>query len=347
MIVVAALCGATTAAAHEVGLSRSEWAVGSTVTVEFTFARPDVLTLLPSADVDNDGVISEGEMNATVAAPVWQTITVTRGDVVCAVRPGDAAVVEGDGVALAGVFDCGDGSGAVDAALGFLEKLGSTHRHLAHVENAEGASERVAYRDNHIVTLSSAAPALPVFSYLGLGVEHILTGYDHLLFVCGLIVVLAVAGRVRSVIAIITAFTVAHSITLALAAMGAATLSASVVEPIIALSIVFVGVDSWRRPDPSGRWLLSFPFGLIHGFGFAGVLGEIGLPTDAALPALALFNVGVEVGQLAVVALFAPLLWWARLRWSEAARRRLVHVVSGGIAVIGAYWFVERVFFGD
>ena len=145
-------------------------------------------------------------------------------------------------------------------------------------------------------------------TYLVLGVEHILLGIDHLLFVLALLLVVKGAGRV---VATVTAFTVAHSITLAAATLGLVRVPGPPVEAVIALSIVFVAAEivhgAQGRPGLTARWpwLVAFTFGLLHGFGFAGALGEIGLPQNAIPLALFFFNVGVELGQLLFVAAFA------------------------------------------
>ena len=184
-------------------------------------------------------------------------------------------------------------------------------------------------------------PPLPGFrGYARLGVEHILTGYDHLLFILGLLVV---CRRFRTVAGIVTCFTVAHSVTLALAALDLVTLSSRVVEPLIAATIVFVGVENLVRGDePRGRWVLTFAFGLLHGLGFAGALKEIGLGaagTSIAGPLIA-FNLGVEIGQLAVAAPLLALLW--KLRALPPFARHGARVISLIVAVVGLVWFVRR-----
>src|SRR5260221_8258414 len=146
-----------------------------------------------------------------------------------------------------------------------------------------------------------------------LGIEHILAGFTHVMFLFG---VALVAGRLRTLLLAITAFTLAHSVTLGLATLGHWAPSPSLVEPAIALSIVYVGVENWFVRDASRRWMLTFPFGLIHGFGFAGALREIALPTAQVPLALVSFNLGVEAGQLMVLALVLPILFWLRhLPW--------------------------------
>src|SRR5262245_37142119 len=140
-----------------------------------------------------------------------------------------------------------------------------------------------------------------------LGISHILGGYDHLLFLAAL---LLGVRRLRSVITIVTAFTVAHSLTLSLATLGLVRIPAMVVEPLIAASIVFVGVENLYRGQVDSRWKLTFVFGLVHGFGFASALRELGIGTAGttiAVP-LGLFNAGVEVGQIAVAMVLWPVV---------------------------------------
>ncbi|MDC0683022.1 HupE/UreJ family protein [Sorangium atrum] len=186
-----------------------------------------------------------------------------------------------------------------------------------------------------------ARPEMPSFGqYLRLGVEHILTGYDHLLFLTAL---LAVCRSVRSVLGIITCFTLAHSLTLVLAVLQVVTISSRVVEPLIAATIVFVGAENLLRgEEPKGRWALTFAFGLIHGLGFAGVLRELGLGEGGGsivVPLLS-FNLGVELGQLGITLLFLPILW--RLRAAPAFARHGQRGLSLVVVALGLYWLVER-----
>ncbi len=173
-----------------------------------------------------------------------------------------------------------------------------------------------------------------------LGVSHILPwGLDHVLFVLGLALL---SPRLAPLLAQVTAFTVAHTLTLALSSYGVVRLSPRVVEPLIALSIVYVAVENVVSPKlRTSRVVLVFAFGLLHGLGFAGVLGEIGLPEGQRLTALLGFNVGVELGQLAVIALAAAALWaWAKL---GGHRTTLVRPASLVIATVGLFWFVQRI----
>lgn len=187
--------------------------------------------------------------------------------------------------------------------------------------------------------------------YLVLGMEHIFTGYDHLSFLIGLILVAAARGLRRGilyVLGIVTAFTVAHSVTLIAAGLGWVRLPSRIVEPAIALSIAYVAVENLVVREPRGRWLLTFGFGLVHGFGFASVLREIGLPPSGVVPSLVSFNVGVELGQLCVVLAVAPILLWLVPRFKQETRVRTVGSVV--LLVLSTLWFFERVtgkaFFG-
>ena len=179
-------------------------------------------------------------------------------------------------------------------------------------------------------------------SYLALGFTHILPkGLDHILFVLGLFLL---SRRLKPLLLQVTAFTVAHTVTLALSIYGVVSLPSSIVEPLIALSIVFVAVENLYVTElrPS-RVALVFGFGLLHGLGFAGVLSELGLPRAEFLPALLSFNLGVEAGQLAVIGL--ALLAVGLVRQRTWYRRAVVVPASGLIAAVGLYWSIQRLFF--
>ncbi|MBO6527762.1 HupE/UreJ family protein [Erythrobacter sp.] len=181
-------------------------------------------------------------------------------------------------------------------------------------------------------------------SYFVIGVEHILAGWDHLLFVIALVILVA---RPWPVVKAATAFTIAHSITLAAVTLGFSGIRQDVVEALIALSIVFLAVEIARgRRDTLTRrlpWLVAFAFGLLHGFGFAGALREIGLPEGEVPAALVSFNLGVEAGQLLVIAAVLALLRLVdRLR--PRARPRLVRLSAYGVGIMGSYWLIDRLF---
>ncbi len=186
-------------------------------------------------------------------------------------------------------------------------------------------------------------------SFLRLGLEHILGGLDHLVFLLGLCLpwglVRAGADRragARALILAITAFTVGHSLSLALVTLGGWTPDPAWVEPAIALSIVYVGLENHWRARPPRRYLLTLPFGLVHGLGFAGALAEIGLPADARALALVCFNLGVELGQLLVLPLL--LAGALALRWrAPQVLRPTLRTLNLLVTLAGALWFITRV----
>lgn len=187
------------------------------------------------------------------------------------------------------------------------------------------------------------SPAQAFAAYIPIGFDHIVPkGLDHILFVLGLFFL---STRMRPLLWQVSAFTLAHTVTLGLGALGYVSVPASVVEPIIAASIVFVAVENILT-DGLSRWrpFVVFGFGLLHGLGFASVLTEIGLPQGGFVPALIGFNVGVEFGQLAVItaAFLLVGLWFGNKHWYRA---RIAIPASGAIAAVGTYWFVQRVFF--
>ena len=226
---------------------------------------------------------------------------------------------------------------------------------LVRITRLDGSTQsaRVLPKSPSFVVESSPHPLSVARTYLVLGVEHIWLGVDHLLFVLGLLLV--VGGRRLRLVKTITAFTVAHSITLALATLGFVHVPSAPVEAVIALSIMFVAAEALHaragRPGLTARtpWIVAFVFGLLHGFGFASALAQVGLPQTAIPLALVLFNVGVELGQLAFVALMLGLaVLLQRWRWRERWPAWVDAVPPYAIGGCAAYWTLERVasFFG-
>ncbi len=170
------------------------------------------------------------------------------------------------------------------------------------------------------------------------GVRHILGGIDHVLFVIALV---SVVLSFRELAKVVTSFTLAHSLTLALGALDIVRLSPRIVEPLIAASIVYVAVENVARPHPRARLAVTFGFGLVHGFGFSSVLRDLGLASRNLASALVGFNLGVEAGQLLIVAPLAPLVWWMRRRLGIYPRVHLA--VNGLVALVAGWWFVQRV----
>lgn len=218
---------------------------------------------------------------------------------------------------------------------------------IARVERLDGTSqvERLQPGSPQFVVLAPAGTIEVAWSYLVLGVEHILAGIDHLLFVLALLLIVRGSWRI---FATITAFTVAHSITLVAATLGWVHVPGPPVEAIIALSIVFVasevvhGLHGKAGLTARAPWVVAFSFGLLHGLGFAGALAEVGLPQKAIPVALLMFNVGVELGQLLFVAMVLSVgavlgrVMAVRPEWTTSA-------VAYGIGSVAAFWTLERV----
>ena len=219
-------------------------------------------------------------------------------------------------------------------------------------EVGQDATVRLTAQTSSFVVPEKTTMMQVMQSYLVLGVEHILEGFDHLLFVFAMLLLIRDKWRL---VGAVTAFTVAHSITLVAASLGWLSLPSKPVEAVIALSIVFLAVElckhnaNQRRLSERWPWIVSFSFGLLHGYGFAGALSEIGLPQDDLAQALLGFNLGVEVGQLLFV--FAVLVLWSifsRLqlagRYSGQQRGFISTTVFGyAIGGVSAYWVVERI----
>jgi hydrogenase/urease accessory protein HupE len=198
------------------------------------------------------------------------------------------------------------------------------------------------HKDTEYFAGTRQGVAAVVKRFIPAGIHHILIGPDHLLFLVGL---LLLGGSIRRLAMVVTAFTIAHSVTLSLAALNILSPPASLIEPAIALSIVYVGADNLlAQGGRDVRAWIAFAFGFIHGFGFANVLREMELPRQALGWSLFAFNFGVEIGQLVVVIAVASAFAALRSK-SEWAGRQLVLAGSIVVMIAGAYWFVQRVFF--
>ena len=220
------------------------------------------------------------------------------------------------------------------------------HQTFVNVYENDALTSQVILDRNHTKTEYYAGTRQGVLAvirkFVPAGIHHILIGPDHLLFLVGL---LLLGGSIRRLAMVVTSFTIAHSVTLSLAALNLLTPPARVIEPAIALSIIYVGADNLlSKGGRDVRAWIAFAFGFIHGFGFANVLREMDLPGRALGWSLFSFNFGVEIGQLMVVLTVASLFAALRSR-SEWAGRQLVYAGSIVVIVAGTFWFVQRVFF--
>jgi len=272
---------------------------------------------------------------------VENRIRITSDGAPCLPAPGSITPPsqEGGSVAVQIQFDCGRVPAELTIHDDLFDVLGAGYHTIANIQWAGGSQQFVflpAAREVH-VSLSEGVTTRGIGSFFLLGIEHILTGYDHLLFLLALVLR---GGNLWSLFKIITAFTVAHSITLALAALNIVVLPERLVEATIALSIAYVAAENlFMRRAVSHRWAVAFIFGLMHGFGFSNVLRELGLPKEGLVWALLNFNLGVEVGQAIAVIVAVPLLLWLRrFRWEP----RAVAAMSVAVLVVGLTLFVER-----
>lgn len=258
-------------------------------------------------------------------------------------EPGPGAVemtAEATTVSILLDFACPLGLRSLKIRDDFFDVLGVDHHTLMKVEWSGGTRQLVlepAAREVELVVGAGATRGMSTF--LTLGIQHILSGYDHVLFLLGL---LLSGGSLFALAKIITAFTAAHSVTLSLAVTGVVTLPDRLVEAVIALSIAFVAAENLApRPAVSRRWIVSFVFGLVHGFGFSSALRELGLTREGLAVPLLGFNLGVEAGQALVIAILLPVLvLLRRSKWEGRA------VLASSIAILatGVVLFVERVF---
>jgi hydrogenase/urease accessory protein HupE len=278
-----------------------------------------------------------------LAKLVLQPFTLRAGGKLCALQPLAAEMEGGDGVLLRASWLCDEPVEELVVRVGFLESFPIGHVHLSRIAfGPREISQRAAQAgEPSFEVRRSRSVAAEAWRFLLLGIGHIFTGYDHIAFLIGL---LLLGGTLLELVKIVTAFTVAHSFTLALAALDVFAPSPRLVEPLIAASIVYVGVENlWALRTSRAasalrhRWMITFAFGLVHGFGFASVLRELELPRAVLATGLVSFNLGVEVGQVAIVLLAVPLL--RRLRKLPAFSPAL----SACVSVLGAFWLVQRV----
>jgi hypothetical protein len=254
---------------------------------------------------------------------------------------------------------CARLSGALDARYSLLFDVDPSHRGLVQwiAPGSDKVQALVFGTESAGQSLALQPPGAwrTLRQYLVDGVWHIWIGYDHILFLLALLLPAVLvrrdgqwqgtphlAGAVKEVLKVVTAFTLAHSITLSLAALGVVSLPSRLVESAIAASVVVAALSNLRGTLESRRWIMAFAFGLLHGFGFASVLADLGLPQGALVLALVGFNVGVEVGQLAIVAVFLPLAF--SLRATGFYRVGVLKFGSLLVALLASWWLVQRLF---
>jgi hydrogenase/urease accessory protein HupE len=344
------------AAAHQINLSnaRIELKADDVVELEIAMKGSDIDRAAGTHVYDARRDLVDPERLATSSAPIAAYITahaVVRSDqgTSCAVGP-VALAPDQDGVVGRFAYSCGATAGDLIYRSTVLVDIDPAAKQVVLIAVGPQVSQALLDANQSELRLRAPPPTLleVIARYTEAGVEHIFLGYDHIAF---LIAIVLWARRAWPVIKIVTAFTIAHSITLSLAALNVVVLPSSITEPAIAASIVYVSLENFFSRNIDKRWRDTFVFGLVHGFGFASALQEFGLPTGAVVPALGAFNIGVEIGQVAIVSLLIPLLIgvdWLIAGALDAKPRReamLVYPLSGVIAGVGFYWLLERTVF--
>ena len=316
-------------------------------------------------DADGNGEITWGELRAKhedIAAYALARLSVSTDGERCTLTPTAHLVDEhSDGAYAVLQFSIACGTRAapssIDVDYSLFFDLDPSHRGLLRIGHAGGTVTAILgpERARQSFRLAATSRLAQFFDYAHEGVWHILIGFDHILFLVSLLLpaVFVLSGRgwapaerfapvFWDVLRIVTAFTLAHSITLSLAALSVIALPSRLVESTIALSVVLAALNNLWPVVAGRRWMVAFGFGLIHGFGFASVLADLGLPRDALMLALVGFNLGVEAGQLAIVGLFLPVAYSLRRSW--AYRRMIFAGGSALIVLVAAVWMAERVF---
>ena len=347
------------APAHTLSVAHLDVAVpaqGHDDRVELDLALRDLALTLP-LDANRDEVVTWGELLA-VRGSLEQLVTSS----VALSTPAGACTLEPDGLATRRYDDgmyatvqlrarC-PSDDALQVRYGLFFDRDPQHRALVTVRRGDAVVTGIARADARQVLMPRSGGS-PFLDFLREGIHHILIGYDHIAFLLSLLLPAALLrrnggwqsspglrGSLGHVFGIVTAFTVAHSVTLSLAALGWVTPASRWVEAGIAASVLLAALNNVRPLITRRVWMVSFGFGLVHGFGFAGALSELGLPKDARLASLFGFNVGVEIGQLAVVAVLLPVLF--ALRGHRWYARVAMPVISIMIAALASWWLVRR-----
>ncbi len=339
--VVLACCTDVSAHVTTTGLVRIEVS-GDRVSYALSVALPEIPQL--SAFILNAAANGDRSAAESVAKTARSSVTIDLAGKRCRtgrVRIGGAGT--NDTRATIGIdFTCEAEHGRLTIAEDWSSLLGEHYQSLGNIRSSSGERQVVFGETTRTASVDIDRPAASGWlDFVRLGIEHILTGYDHLLF---LLALLAVARDFWSVVKIVTAFTLAHSVTLTLAALGFVRIPDRIIEPLIAATIVWVALENLLAAAPDRRrWMWSFGFGLVHGLAFASALDALELKGTALIPALVGFNAGVEIGQLVFVVIALPLLTLLSQGRGAQLTPRLASIAA---AAIGTYWFFERVLVG-
>ena len=333
---------------------------GQQITGQWDIALRD-LDFAIGLDGNGDGALTWDEIRARhpqIAAYALQRLHIATAEGACTLQPGEQLIdnhTDGAYSVLRFTASCPGSAAPASLDIGYtlFADLDPQHKGLLKLTHDGETQTAIFDPDSPRQTLSLAAPdRLAQFgAYVKHGIWHIWIGTDHILFLLSLLLPAVLLPGLREqqaslraaffdVLKVVTAFTLAHSITLTLASLSLISLPSRWVESAIAASVVLAALNNLLPLFRGRRPVAAFVFGLIHGFGFASVLRDLGLPQSALVSSLFGFNVGVEIGQLAIVAVFLPLAWWLRKSWFY---RQLFTWGSLAIALVAAIWLVERI----
>ena len=345
-VIVCLLAIAGPARAHDFSTSYSLIAAeGPEVSVMLTFSATDFHEG-PRLDLNEDGRVDVEELEAGIDAlfvAIDANYQVRAPD-----APLDTALEEyfltAENVARLRVVYTFEADVRDLTVVSTLDRLTQeNHQHLLQIGEGDAARTAVLDRDYPSIDIDYVTGIpfwVTIRDFVLLGFEHIFTGYDHLAF---LLALLLATTTLVSLAKIVTCFTLGHSVTLVLATLGVVALPPRLIESLIALSIAYVAIENFVGRTLVHRWMVTLLFGFVHGFGFSNVLREMGLGRSRLAISLFSFNFGVEIGQLAFVAILFPLLLYVgRTRWKE----HVMSLASVAIMCLGFYWFVSRAFFG-
>jgi len=338
------------------------WVQGKQLTGQWDIALRD-LDFAIGLDADGNGEITWGEVKAKhkeIAAYAMSRLVIAMAGTSCPTTVIDQLIdnhSDGAYAVLRFAAACPGGLADLEVTYRLFSDIDPQHKGLLRLQVGGDTRTAIFSPETAHQTFKLAGTNLwqQFFDYLAAGVDHIWTGYDHILFLLSLLLpAVVVPGSKRwepsesfrvaflDVLRIVTAFTVAHSITLSLATLQVVSLPARISESAIALSVMFAALNNVFPIIRASRWMVAFCFGLVHGFGFASVLTDLGLPRGALAVARVGFNLGVEVGQIAIVGVFLPHAYFLRRSWLY----RDVVLMGGSCAIVAvaALWFIERAF---
>lgn len=353
------LANIPTAAAHQINLTNARVMVmpDRVVRTEIALKGSDADRVAGTSVFDEKSGTVRPTALAASAGPILAYVTnhsaiLGANDTGC--RPGVGRVAaDGDGVVVQLPWSCTGVADPLRYRSTVLTDVSPDARQVVLIGDGPNAAQDLLDASRIETVLTEAAPPSlrqVIASYVEAGIEHIFLGYDHIAFLAAVVLW---ARRLWPVVKVVTAFTLAHSITLSLAALDVVRIPSAITEPAIAASIVYVAAENFVSRDIENRWRITFGFGLIHGFGFASALQEFGLPRSALVPALASFNLGVEIGQIAIVSIVLPLLigmdrllaWRPGSPIAPRSRAAAVYGISAVIICLGSYWFLVRTVF--